>query len=176
MRTGDLRYPHTGYPNAVNANRVPPTRGPIKPANPAALPRQNRQIGRLGSWNAGRRPQKIQEATENLLYFLGMAHRRDAPFGWLVIGVRAAPSNERDDLHRSIVESPTALTFPKPTAHPGANPEDLQMQLIFDVWREVCRHLEIHESVERLLPRLAESLPLDALAIRRIDRPRSCLE
>jgi transcriptional regulator with GAF, ATPase, and Fis domain len=50
------------------------------------------------------------------------------------------------------------------------------MQLIFDVWREVCRHLEIHESVERLLPRLAESLPLDALVIRRIDRPRSCLE
>ncbi len=50
------------------------------------------------------------------------------------------------------------------------------MQLIFDVWREVCRHLEIHESVDRLLPRLGESLPLDALVIRRIDRPRSCLE
>jgi len=50
------------------------------------------------------------------------------------------------------------------------------MQLIFDVWREVCRHLEIHESVERLLARLAEQLPLDALVIRRIDRQRSCLE
>jgi hydrogenase-4 transcriptional activator len=50
------------------------------------------------------------------------------------------------------------------------------MQLIFDVWREVCRHLEIHESVERLLPRLAGQLPLNALLIRRIDRQRSCLE
>jgi hydrogenase-4 transcriptional activator len=50
------------------------------------------------------------------------------------------------------------------------------MQLIVDVWREVCRHLEIHESLERLLPRLAEQIPLDALIIRRIDRQRSCLE
>jgi hydrogenase-4 transcriptional activator len=50
------------------------------------------------------------------------------------------------------------------------------MQLIVDVWREVCRHLEIHESVERLLPRLAEQLPLDALVVRRIDRPRACIE
>jgi hydrogenase-4 transcriptional activator len=50
------------------------------------------------------------------------------------------------------------------------------MQLIFDVWREVCRHLEIHESVERLLPRLADQIPLDALVIRRIDRQRSHLE
>jgi hydrogenase-4 transcriptional activator len=48
--------------------------------------------------------------------------------------------------------------------------------MIFDVWREVCRHLEIAESVERLLPRLAEQLPLEALAIRRIDRQRVCLE
>jgi hydrogenase-4 transcriptional activator len=50
------------------------------------------------------------------------------------------------------------------------------MQLIVDVWREVCRHLEIHESLERLLPRLAERIPLEALIIRRIDRERSCLE
>jgi hydrogenase-4 transcriptional activator len=50
------------------------------------------------------------------------------------------------------------------------------MQLIAEVWREVCRHLEIHESVERLLPRLADQIPLDALVIRRIDRQRSRLE
>jgi len=50
------------------------------------------------------------------------------------------------------------------------------MQLIVEVWREVCRHLEIAESVERLLPRLAEYLPLEALAVRRIDRQRACLE
>jgi transcriptional regulator with GAF, ATPase, and Fis domain len=50
------------------------------------------------------------------------------------------------------------------------------MNLIFDVWREVCRHLEIAESVGRLLPRLAEQLPLEALAIRRIDRHGVCLE
>ena len=50
------------------------------------------------------------------------------------------------------------------------------MQLILEVWREVCRHLEIHESVERLLPTLAAQIPLEALAIRRVDRQRSCLE
>jgi hydrogenase-4 transcriptional activator len=50
------------------------------------------------------------------------------------------------------------------------------MQPIVDVWREVCRHLEIAESVERLLPRLAQHIPLEALAIRRIDRQRACLE
>jgi hydrogenase-4 transcriptional activator len=48
--------------------------------------------------------------------------------------------------------------------------------MILEVWREVCRHLEIRESVERLLPRLAEELPLETLMIRRIDRERSCLE
>src|SRR5580704_119946 len=76
-----------------------------------------------------------------------MAHRLDAPFG-----------------------SPADRCL----QHESRRKAD--MQLIFDVWREVCRHLEIHESVERLLPRLAESLPLDAVVIRRIDRPRSCLE
>jgi transcriptional regulator with GAF, ATPase, and Fis domain len=50
------------------------------------------------------------------------------------------------------------------------------MRLILEVWREVCRHLEIHESVERLLATLAAQIPLEALAIRRVDRQRSCLE
>ena len=50
------------------------------------------------------------------------------------------------------------------------------MNVIFDVWREVCRHLEIAGSVERLLPRLAEELPLEALAVRRIDRQGISLE
>ncbi len=50
------------------------------------------------------------------------------------------------------------------------------MNVIFDVWREVCRHLEIAESVERLLPRLAEELPIEALAVRRIDRQGIGLE
>src|ERR1700679_2392171 len=50
------------------------------------------------------------------------------------------------------------------------------MDFIFDVWREVGRHLEIAESVERLLPRLAEELPIEALAVRRIDRQGISLE
>jgi hydrogenase-4 transcriptional activator len=50
------------------------------------------------------------------------------------------------------------------------------MNVIFDVWREVGRHLEIAESVERLLPRLAEELPIEALAVRRIDRQGLSLE
>jgi hydrogenase-4 transcriptional activator len=50
------------------------------------------------------------------------------------------------------------------------------MKVIFDVWREVCRHLEIAESVERLLPRLGEELPVGTLAIRRIDRQGTRLE
>jgi len=50
------------------------------------------------------------------------------------------------------------------------------MQLIVDVWREVCRHLEIHVSVETLLSRVAEEIPLGALIIRRIERQRSSLE
>jgi transcriptional regulator with GAF, ATPase, and Fis domain len=50
------------------------------------------------------------------------------------------------------------------------------MNVIFDVWREVCRHLEIAESVERLLPRLAEELPIEAVAVRRIDRQGIGLE
>src|SRR5579862_8013327 len=48
--------------------------------------------------------------------------------------------------------------------------------LLLHVWREVGRHLEIHESVERVVPALAERLPLEHVIVRRIDVQRSCLE
>jgi hydrogenase-4 transcriptional activator len=48
--------------------------------------------------------------------------------------------------------------------------------LLLDIWREVCRHIEIGESVERVAPLLMRHLPLDALWVRRIHTKRSCLE
>ncbi len=47
---------------------------------------------------------------------------------------------------------------------------------LLDVWREVCRHIEIGESVERLTPLLARRLPADFVLVRRLDLPRSYLE
>jgi transcriptional regulator with GAF, ATPase, and Fis domain len=48
--------------------------------------------------------------------------------------------------------------------------------LLLDVWREVCRHIEIGESVERLGPILVRRLPIDSILIRRLDPARSCVE
>jgi transcriptional regulator with GAF, ATPase, and Fis domain len=48
--------------------------------------------------------------------------------------------------------------------------------LLLNVWREVCRHLEIGESVARLAPILVRRLPVDLLFVRRLDVARSQLE
>jgi transcriptional regulator with GAF, ATPase, and Fis domain len=48
--------------------------------------------------------------------------------------------------------------------------------LLLEVWREVCRHLEIGESVARLAPLLAGSLPVDVLLVRHVDPVRGHIE
>jgi hypothetical protein len=50
------------------------------------------------------------------------------------------------------------------------------MPLLLDLWREACRHIEIEQSLERTAPILLRSLPLDAIAVRRIDLARACRE
>src|SRR5882672_372327 len=42
--------------------------------------------------------------------------------------------------------------------------------LLLDVWREVGRHIEIAESVERIAPILAQTLPVARVAVLRLDR------
>jgi len=42
--------------------------------------------------------------------------------------------------------------------------------LLLEVWREVGRHIEIAESVERIAPILAQTLPATRVAVRRLDR------
>jgi transcriptional regulator with GAF, ATPase, and Fis domain len=48
--------------------------------------------------------------------------------------------------------------------------------LLLDVWREVCRHLEIGEAVGRLAPIVARRAPADYLLIRHLDVQQSFLE
>ena len=48
--------------------------------------------------------------------------------------------------------------------------------LLLDVWREACRHFEISKAVAGIVPLLGRVLPLELLAVRRIDIPRSVLE
>jgi transcriptional regulator with GAF, ATPase, and Fis domain len=48
--------------------------------------------------------------------------------------------------------------------------------LLLDVWREVCRHIEIGESVERVAPLLVRRLPVDLVLVRHLDVPRSLVE
>ncbi len=47
---------------------------------------------------------------------------------------------------------------------------------MLEVWREVCRHIEIGDSVARLAPILGKRLPANALLVRHIDLTRSALE
>jgi hydrogenase-4 transcriptional activator len=50
------------------------------------------------------------------------------------------------------------------------------VRLLLDTWREVCRHLDIDESIRLLAPRIAEALPVDRVLVRRLDAPRSRLD
>src|SRR5690606_32167341 len=45
-----------------------------------------------------------------------------------------------------------------------------EMSLESQLWREVCQHLELEESVQRVFAILAEHVRLDALVIRRLER------
>ncbi|HTU94027.1 MAG TPA: sigma 54-interacting transcriptional regulator, partial [Gemmataceae bacterium] len=48
--------------------------------------------------------------------------------------------------------------------------------LLLAVWREVCRHLNIGESVERIAPHLARRMPLEFVLVRHLDVQRSLIE
>ncbi len=53
-------------------------------------------------------------------------------------------------------------------------PQD--MQLLFDVWREACRHIEIGEFVARIAPLLAQRVPFEHLLVRRVEPDRQRIE
>jgi len=48
--------------------------------------------------------------------------------------------------------------------------------VLLNVWREVCRHIEIGQSTETVTAMLVRNMPVDWVLVRRIDPPRSCLE
>jgi hydrogenase-4 transcriptional activator len=50
------------------------------------------------------------------------------------------------------------------------------MEVLLDVWREACQHIEITESAERIARILAPRLPADLLVIRRLDLEHRRLE
>lgn len=49
-------------------------------------------------------------------------------------------------------------------------------ELLLDVWREACRHIEIGESTETLAGLLATHMPLAAVVVRRLDGEHSLLD
>ncbi len=51
-----------------------------------------------------------------------------------------------------------------------------QRVLLVKVWREVCRHLKISESLERLAPLMARRMPLEFVLVRQLDGKRSLVE
>lgn len=48
--------------------------------------------------------------------------------------------------------------------------------VLLDVWREACRHIEIHESTGNIARLLAKELPLAALLVRRLDPPHLAID
>src|SRR5262245_1241701 len=48
--------------------------------------------------------------------------------------------------------------------------------LLSEVWREACRHIEMDEAVGRIGPLLRRRLPLDTLAVQRIDAARRSVD
>jgi transcriptional regulator with GAF, ATPase, and Fis domain len=53
---------------------------------------------------------------------------------------------------------------------------DLERDLVLDVWREVCRHIAIDESVARLTPLLVRRLPVEQVLIRQVDAVKGGVE
>jgi hydrogenase-4 transcriptional activator len=53
---------------------------------------------------------------------------------------------------------------------------DINAELLLDVWREVGRHLEIQESVDRIGPLVARRMPFESVLIRVIDLERGRVE
>jgi transcriptional regulator with GAF, ATPase, and Fis domain len=49
-------------------------------------------------------------------------------------------------------------------------------QLLLDVWREVCRHIEIGESVARVAPLMVRRLHVELVLVRNLDVQRSWIE
>jgi transcriptional regulator with GAF, ATPase, and Fis domain len=49
-------------------------------------------------------------------------------------------------------------------------------QTVLNVWREVCRHILIDESVARVTPFLVQHLPLEELLVRSVDPGRGCVD
>jgi transcriptional regulator with GAF, ATPase, and Fis domain len=49
-------------------------------------------------------------------------------------------------------------------------------QLLLDIWREACRHIEINESSTTIAKMLAEHLPLSALLVRRFDHQHASID
>ena len=50
------------------------------------------------------------------------------------------------------------------------------MDLLLEVWREACRHIEIGEFVARIAPPIARVLPFQSLFLRRIELERLRIE
>jgi hydrogenase-4 transcriptional activator len=49
-------------------------------------------------------------------------------------------------------------------------------ELLLDIWREACQHIEITQSARTIAAFVAPHVPLDRILVRRIDHQRNCLE
>ena len=52
----------------------------------------------------------------------------------------------------------------------------MESSLLLDLWREVGRHLELPELLDRVYPRLSDALPVASLFVRRLDLPGGYVE
>lgn len=56
------------------------------------------------------------------------------------------------------------------------SPMERHTALLLSVWREVCKHVELAESLERTFTPISRRIPIDRVLIRRLDLQRSMLE
>ena len=63
-----------------------------------------------------------------------------------------------------------------PVTEPGSSRASAPDLVTLDVWREVCRHIEIVDSVRAISAILSKRIPMGQLLIRRIDVSRCCIE
>jgi len=68
------------------------------------------------------------------------------------------------------------LTTTKAAIYHGNSSVDRHNQLLLDVWREACRHIEIVESLERIVTLIARDFPASQILIRELSIERQSCE
>ncbi len=76
----------------------------------------------------------------------------------------------------NVYDEPLYITENPSDDTAARDPMERHTTLLLAIWREVCKHVELAQSLERTFTPIARRIPIDRVLIRRMDLQRSMLE